>query len=143
MQTGPRSTVTTVRVSRPYDSMYDPIYTVSTSGGRYPMKNTRSTQSPAVPADMPHIAAEHLGATRHKFYKRPDLPGNAEISSGVVLSQPPAKPAEEEVEKLPANRTIAVQTAFRESEAQTEAWSPEFVVDPDDDNEVHSIAFQS
>jgi hypothetical protein len=141
MQTRPlgsRSTTTTVRQTRPYDAKYDPIYTVSTSGGRYPMKTTvRSTPAAVVPPDLPHLASEHLGSTRHKFYKRPDIPGNAEITPGVVLSQvaPPKQSAEEETE-LPASRTIAVQTVFRESEAQTETWNPEFVVDPDDDNEV-------
>lgn len=86
--------------------------------------------------DQPHQSADHIASSRPKFYKRPDIPGNAEILPSVVISQPPPKTEIEDPQPASRIRTVAVQTMYRDSEAQTGTWDPEYVVDPDDDNEV-------
>lgn len=70
------------------------------------------------------------------------MPGNAEIAPGIVVAPPPPRTETGQEQNPPSkHRTIAVQTVYRDSEAQTSTWSPDYVVDPDDeDNELLDIA---
>ncbi|KAL0963416.1 hypothetical protein UPYG_G00306150 [Umbra pygmaea] len=75
------------------------------------------------------------GVDRWKFFKRPLIPFGQQIPPSVVFALPQAKPYSAEavhIERLPTpfQRTVAVQTDYRDSEAQTEPYSPEYVVRP-------------
>ncbi|XP_014858713.1 PREDICTED: protein MAATS1 isoform X2 [Poecilia mexicana] len=68
------------------------------------------------------------GADYWKYYKRPLIPFEQKFPTDVVFEF-----AEEDFtitakEQLPANRSLGVQTDFRESETQTDPFSPEYVV---------------
>ncbi|XP_043986908.1 cilia- and flagella-associated protein 91 isoform X2 [Gambusia affinis] len=68
------------------------------------------------------------GADYWKYYKRPWIPFEQKFPADIVFEF-----AEEDFitttkEQLPAKRSLGVQTDFRESETQTDPYSPEYVV---------------
>ncbi|XP_023192298.1 cilia- and flagella-associated protein 91 [Xiphophorus maculatus] len=68
------------------------------------------------------------GADYWKYYKRPWIPFEEKFPADVVFEF-----AEEDFitttkEQLPAKRSLGIQTDFRESETQTDPYSPEYVV---------------
>nr|XP_046261134.1 cilia- and flagella-associated protein 91 [Scatophagus argus] len=73
------------------------------------------------------------GADRWKYFKRPLIPFAQQLPPDVIF----ALPREDFVsiggnnaEQQPTHFTVGVQTDYRESEAQTDPYSPEYVVQP-------------
>ncbi|XP_026151507.1 cilia- and flagella-associated protein 91 [Mastacembelus armatus] len=72
------------------------------------------------------------GADRWKYFKRPMIPFTQQVPPDVIF----ALPKEEFVinDRMNAEpqptRTVAVQTDYRESETQTDPYSPEYVIKP-------------
>eukprot|EP00698_Gefionella_okellyi_P015040 TRINITY_DN4212_c0_g1_i1.p1 TRINITY_DN4212_c0_g1~~TRINITY_DN4212_c0_g1_i1.p1 ORF type:complete len:597 (-),score=156.75 TRINITY_DN4212_c0_g1_i1:18-1808(-) len=83
------------------------------------------------------------GIDRYKFYRRPVLPALSTLPAAAVLAptattnplQPP--PAEE---APAAARTFGTQTDYRESEAQTDPYTPDYIVPTGSDPEVLALA---
>mmetsp|Transcript_44861 Transcript_44861/g.60868 ORF Transcript_44861/g.60868 Transcript_44861/m.60868 type:complete len:284 (+) Transcript_44861:14-865(+) len=81
-----------------------------------------------------------MGSNRHKYFKRPIIPVLQSVPPEVVMQIP-----EERIESAkitseePKTKTVDVQTMYRESEAQTDPFSPEYQVDKENVPEVLSI----
>ncbi|KAJ3192923.1 Cilia- and flagella-associated protein 91, partial [Irineochytrium annulatum] len=79
-----------------------------------------------------HGPAEVDGANRFKYFRRPIIPYMPTLGGQVVYARkaPPTAQAVVERPITPPTRTVAIQTIFRESEAQTDPYSPEYVLRP-------------
>eukprot|EP00750_Incisomonas_marina_P007997 INCI15140.1.p1 GENE.INCI15140.1~~INCI15140.1.p1 ORF type:complete len:674 (-),score=163.36 INCI15140.1:69-2090(-) len=112
--------------NRPYDHMYDSTFTTST--------NTRAYRA-QVRANPVNVSKEISGSARYKYFRRPVVPHMQTAPPEVVLAR--TQPAAEvqgdggrvEEEEVPgATRSVEVQTLYRESEAQTDPYSPEYIL---------------
>ena len=103
--------------NRAFDHLYDPVYTSGT---------TRSSSN--------MVGSSHLsqGTQRYKYFKKPLIPYLESNSPAVVLArQEEAMKNELEIkEKRPGEktRTVGVQTKYRDSEAQTDPFTPKFIL---------------
>ncbi|EDV25762.1 uncharacterized protein TRIADDRAFT_55191 [Trichoplax adhaerens] len=85
------------------------------------------------------------GVNRYKYHRRPIIPFLQQIPPEVLL-QPtnvdPLKPPDYYHEKppTPATRSVEVQTMYRDSEAQTDPYTPEYVVRPGSQTELLTLA---
>ena len=114
--------------NRPYDHMYDSTFTTST--------NTRSYRA-AQRANPVNVAKEVAGSGRYKYFRRPVVPHLQAVAPEIVLARTRAEPPDghtggggrmDEVEAPSATRSVEVQTLYRESEAQTDPYSPEYIL---------------
>jgi len=109
--------------NRPYDHVYDSTFTTNT--------NTRTYRA-AVRANPVNLTKEVAGAARFKYFRRPVVPYMQAVAPEVVLARnKPAAPTDaesSEVEIPSATRTVEVQTLYRESEAQTDPYSPDYIL---------------
>lgn len=121
--------LTRVTESRPYDARYDPSYTG-------PFHNNAS-MDPRVKAAIsrPEMVA---GAPRYKYFRRPIMPRMSAVPPNILLAPTndnnPMMPVEEIPE--PLVKTVEVQTMYRESEAQTNPYTPDYVIAEGHDPEV-------
>ncbi|KAH8073877.1 hypothetical protein JL721_2424 [Aureococcus anophagefferens] len=100
--------------SRAYDAYFDPVW--ATAGG---------PKAPAVKFD----AAAMSGSGRYKFFQRPMVPHLDAVAPGVLLAPTAeATPLDDAPESRVRDATV--QTKYRESEAQTDPYSPEYVIPP-------------
>lgn len=112
--------------NRPYDHMYDSTFTTST--------NTRAYRA-QVRANPVNVSKEISGSARYKYFRRPVVPHMQTAPPEVVLARTqPAAQLEgaggrlEEEEAPGTTRSVEVQTLYRESEAQTDPYSPEYIL---------------
>ncbi|TUJ74862.1 Cilia- and flagella-associated protein 91 [Bagarius yarrelli] len=75
------------------------------------------------------------GADRWKFFQRPLIPFAQRIPPNVIFALPKGDPQNAQQEgsdwmKSSSQRTVAVQTDYRDSETQTDPYSPEYVIRP-------------
>jgi len=121
--------LTRVTESRPYDARYDPSYTG-------PFHNNAS-MDPRVKAAIskPEMVA---GAPRYKYFRRPIMPRMSAVPPNILLAPTndnnPMVPVEEVAELLV--KTVEVQTMYRESEAQTNPYTPDYIIAEGHDPEV-------
>jgi len=121
--------LTRVTESRPYDARYDPSYTG-------PFHNN-AAMDPRVKAAIskPDMVA---GAPRYKYFRRPIMPRMSAVPPNILLAPTndtnPMVPVEEVAE--PLVKTVEVQTMFRESEAQTNPYTPDYIIAEGHDPEV-------
>jgi len=113
--------------NRAFDHLYDPVFT---SG------NSRSSST---------TSSRVGGAQRYKYFKKPLIPYLESNSPTVVLAkQEEAKSDRNESKKRPGakSRSVGVQTKYRDSEAQTDPFTPKFILKPGSKSrpEVLSIA---
>ncbi|XP_043927435.1 cilia- and flagella-associated protein 91 [Protopterus annectens] len=92
-----------------------------------------------------HADPEISGKNRYKYFERPLIPFIQQIPPNVVLQMARTDPfgsAEGTAErpKTPLVRTVAVQTVYRDSEAQTDPYTPEYVVRPGSAPELLTLA---
>jgi hypothetical protein len=117
-----------VAESRPYDQYFDPVFTG-------PFTYVQSDPRVAAAVSSSNMVA---GRTRYKYFKRPLLPRMNAVPPNVLLaptvSQDPLKPVE--LMQEPLVKDVEVQTAYRESEAQTLPYSPDHVVADGHDPEI-------
>lgn len=122
--------------NRPYDHMYDTTF----------VSNTRSRAYRAsVRANPVNLNAEVAGSTRYKYFRRPVVPFMEAVPPEVVLAKGDGQSAgnnnPEEGDLLSSGsdpsslvsgttRSVEVQTLYRESEAQTDPYSPEYILKP-------------
>ncbi|XP_064407633.1 cilia- and flagella-associated protein 91-like [Halichondria panicea] len=83
---------------------------------------------------------------QYKYFKRPIIPFLPQMPPNVILAptrvDPLSRPTGRAQEMLagPSTRTVMVQTDYRESEAQTDPYSPEYVVRPGSQPELLTLA---
>ncbi|XP_059199054.1 cilia- and flagella-associated protein 91 [Centropristis striata] len=73
------------------------------------------------------------GADRWKYFKRPLIPFAQQLAPDVIFALPKedfVSTDEANAKKQPTHFTVGVQTDYRESETQTDPYSPEYVVQP-------------
>ncbi|KAJ4453628.1 putative amy-1-associating protein expressed in testis 1 [Paratrimastix pyriformis] len=109
-QTVGRPTQTYVLPSRPLDRYYDPILS----------------------QHMTRQDADVSGVYRYKFFRRPFVPYLTAVTPDAVLAPAQQKvfqaPTEVARPPTPPFREMAVQTDYRESEAQTDPYTPDYVI---------------
>ncbi|KAF4047442.1 Cilia- and flagella-associated protein 91 [Phytophthora infestans] len=135
--------------SRVLDAVYDTVYTVSSSGGSYrkgvyraPSKpaNTSSTINDQNPTEGSHLIS---GSERVKFHRRPVLPRLQAEPPEVLLAPTYVVPTlplkHRDVKELNsphvaaevlegATRSVSIQTIYRDSEAQTDPYTPDYTI---------------
>jgi hypothetical protein len=111
-----------VTESRRYDAHYDPTYT-----GPFTANNMQSDPRVLALSSSDKLVS---GQTRYKFFRRPVMPRMNAVPPYVLLAPvaavDPLKPVDFVPE--PTVKDVEVQTMFRESEAQTMPYSPDFVI---------------
>ncbi|KAG7401213.1 hypothetical protein PHYBOEH_002397 [Phytophthora boehmeriae] len=136
--------------SRALDPVYDKVYTVSTSGGSFRKGVYRASSKPAStsstinnqnPAQGSDLVS---GSERVKFHRRPVLPHlqaeSPEVLLAPVYSVPsPTTKLQEDAKKVISTyvaaeivdgytRSVGIQTIYRDSEAQTDPYTPDYTV---------------
>lgn len=82
------------------------------------------------------------GPFRHQYFKRPIIPLLQPNPPEVIMQMPAEQRPDEQFEEeksVEPTRTIATQTIYRESDTQTDPYSPEYVVNPGSNPEVLQI----
>lgn len=120
--------LTHVMESRPYDAHFDATYTG-------PYNNPRLDSRVAAALSSTNMVS---GTMRFKYFRRPIAPRMSAMPPGVLLAptkaHDPMVPVEEAPEPLVKN--AEVQTAYRESEAQTQPYTPNYFVPEGEDPDV-------
>ena len=110
---------------RAYDHLYDPVYTTPATG-------LYRESNPAVKAAA-QPGNDVSGTSRHKYFKQPIVPHLHAVAPEVLLAptakENPLMPSMENDE--PLTKAVGVQTKYRDSEAQTAPYTPQFVVNED------------
>ncbi|XP_044072732.1 cilia- and flagella-associated protein 91 [Siniperca chuatsi] len=89
-----------------------------------------------IPNAQPWLKREEChvtGADRWKYFKRPLIPFAQQVPQDVIFALPIedfVSTGGNNAEQQPTHFTVGVQTDYRESEAQTDPYSPEYVVQP-------------
>jgi hypothetical protein len=118
---------TGVTESRPLDAMYDSSFV-----GPY-------TQSFTDKRVLSKLSSSNMvaGKSRFKYFRRPVMPVVSSASPQVLLAptnEDPLVPIEEETE--PQVKTVEVQTMYRDSEAQTNPYTPAYTIPEGQDPEI-------
>lgn len=100
-----------------------------------------SVQVPA--KEYAHVPVS--GKDRYKFFRRPIIPFLQQVPPDVLLQSSKLDPLvapsmEAERPPTPATRTVEVQTDYRDSETQTDPYTPEYVVRPGSQPELLTLA---
>uniref|UniRef100_K3X4B1 Cilia- and flagella-associated protein 91 n=1 Tax=Globisporangium ultimum (strain ATCC 200006 / CBS 805.95 / DAOM BR144) TaxID=431595 RepID=K3X4B1_GLOUD len=133
--------------TRALDSVYDPVYTVSRSGGRFSKGVYRASGSKPPTAatssnnNNNNSTAGYVmvsGAERPKFFRRPILPHLQAELPEVLLSPPVLATStssalknrlnEEQHEMASTTRSVGIQTMYRDSDAQTDPYTPDYTI---------------
>lgn len=111
---------TRVVESRPYDTMYDPVYVG-------PFTNTRSDPRVIATVSSQSMVA---GQGQYKYFKRPDMPRLLSVSPNILLAPAMKSKSTNQVEEKEEllHKDAEVQTMYRESEAQTIPYTPEYTL---------------
>ena len=128
---------TITQQSRRYDHMYDPMYTSAEAGAVAPAGTAQGAR-----ADVGAVS----GVNRYKYFKRPAVPFMHNVPPEVLLAPTskadPATSADDAtapgVEAL--TKTVGTQSKYRESEAQTLPYTPDYTVRPGDEPEILTLA---
>lgn len=124
---------TVTQQARRYDHLYDPMYTSSEQHGAGAGGGAR--------ADTGAVS----GGNRYKYFRRPAVPFMHNVPPEVLLAPTSGEPAAAAAASAPfeqeaLQKTVGVQTKYRESEAQTDAYTPDYTVRPGDEPEVLTLA---
>jgi len=134
-----------VQASRPLDHVYDPLYTVSGNGTGARPQLYRSSR-PEVKAMKEVMCAPTTirGTERYKFYKKPIKPFVQQYPPGVMLAPPTASvrentQAERQMREIHGTSeiySVGCQTMYRESEVQTDPYTPDYYIKPGQDGQI-------
>ncbi|KAK3106963.1 hypothetical protein FSP39_004095 [Pinctada imbricata] len=111
------------------------------------IRYTTFNYDPSVQVPPKTFADAHVaGQNRYKFFRRPIIPFLQQIPPEVMLAtarqDPLAGPDQLQVERppTPLTKTVEIQTDYRDSEAQTDPYTPEYVVRPGSAPELLTLA---
>ncbi|ETK96508.1 hypothetical protein L915_00786 [Phytophthora nicotianae] len=135
--------------SRALDPVYDTVYTISNSGGSFRKGVYRASSKPVSTSSIINnqnpTEGSHLisGSERVKFHRRPVLP-HLQAEPPEVLLAPvyvvPTLPVQHRDAKAStsphvaaevlegATRSVGIQTVYRDSEAQTDPYTPDYTI---------------
>ncbi|TPX45256.1 hypothetical protein SeLEV6574_g03969 [Synchytrium endobioticum] len=86
--------------------------------------------------DAPQVA----GADRYRYFRRPLVPYMPNTNGPIVYARAPsAHPRSAAAERVPRTRTVFVQTTYRESDAQTDPYSPDYITIPTADGQLPQV----
>lgn len=142
-----------------YETMFSalphfPRHTLALSGND-PVPTTVSREWPTGRADLyrpgprPGVSKADdsvSGQERYKYFRRPIIPYMSAVLPEVLLQRavPTAPTAMEEVRpQTPPTRTVGVQSMYRESETQTDPYTPQYYVRPGAKPEILTLAHLS
>lgn len=77
------------------------------------------------------LAQQVNGRQQYKYFRRPQLPPGARLSAPLHLTQQQQPVPEPPAQPEPAIKDAYTQSDYRESEAQTLPWSPDWVLPRD------------
>ncbi|OQS04099.1 hypothetical protein THRCLA_03637 [Thraustotheca clavata] len=128
--------------ARALDAVYDPVYTVSNTGGTWrggyrPHHHIRRSSN-----DEGQAAVS--GTERAKYFKRPILPYVQAVPPEILLS--PVSNTHQVVmeqqidDNLEPTRSVGVQTMYRDSEAQTLPYTPDYTIKVGTSPEIATLA---
>jgi len=113
-----------VTESRPYDQVYDPLYVSPFQDNSVGCNNRKLSD--------PHETALVSGAPRYKYFKRPIVPLLNSLPPQIILAPTsetdPLEPPPVTYEY--STKDCGIQTDYRESEAQTDPYSPAYYINP-------------
>jgi len=107
--------------NRAYDHLYDPLYTSGSHRGNYRSINAGTS-------------ATVQGGQRYKFFRRPLVPFLQSVPAEVMLAKTSQRLPDGRSRSGPImqheepTRTVGVQTVYRDSEAQTDPFTPDFIL---------------
>lgn len=107
--------------SRAYDNVYDPVYTG-------PFTNTRTDPRVVAAVSSQSIVA---GQGQFKYFRRPNMPRMTVVAPHVLLApsvKNETRSTNQEFAEEVATKDVEVQTMYRESEAQTIPYTPEYTL---------------
>jgi len=133
-----------VMPERAFDTHYDPVYCSSAE----PHTLYRSQPADGGPIDglqnTENLVTAVQGANRHKYMKRPIVPFLHAVPPDILLAPPTVSQedpsiAEQQAEETSLTKTVATQSDYRESEAQTDPYTTDHVVKPGESPEVLTL----
>ncbi|XP_052253819.1 cilia- and flagella-associated protein 91-like [Dreissena polymorpha] len=110
------------------------------------IRYTTFNYDPSVQVPSKEYSSAHVrGSDRFKFFRRPIIPFLQQVPPEVLLAtarHDPLAGPDMQVERAPTplHRTVQIQTDFRDSEAQTDPYTPEYVVRPGSAPELLTLA---
>ncbi|XP_041373414.1 cilia- and flagella-associated protein 91-like [Gigantopelta aegis] len=111
------------------------------------IRYTTFNYDPSVQVPPKHFPnAEVTGRNRYKYARRPMIPFLQQVPPEVLLAssgQDPLQVADQmaiDRPPTPLNKTVETQTDYRDSEAQTDPYTPEYVVRPGEAPELLTLA---
>ncbi|KAJ3233118.1 Cilia- and flagella-associated protein 91 [Chytriomyces hyalinus] len=124
--------------SQTYDAIINPVYENMFSELRHFAPADYRLRPHRAPQDLGNDRTTHrgdaqvVGSNRYKYFRRPIIPYMPSLGGQVVYARKPAPAVEVIVERpiTPPTRTVGMQTVYRESEAQTDPYSPEYTLKP-------------
>jgi len=128
-----QSRAVAVQMERPHDYFFDPVYTVS--GFQRGGGGGGGGGGTSIPGRILKLGAVS-GANRFKYFKTPSVPTLRTVPPDVLLSidHAPSKQIQHTVGPEPVAKTVGTQSDFRESEAQTDPFTPDYI-QPDPNRE--------
>ncbi|KAJ3128754.1 Cilia- and flagella-associated protein 91 [Physocladia obscura] len=101
---------------------------------QYQLRVHRGPDNLGIDRDACHGDPQVAGMNRYKYFRRPIIPYQPSLGGQVVYARKPVVPEPVEIlvdrPATPATRTLGIQTVYRESEAQTDPYSPEYTLKP-------------
>ena len=84
---------------------------------------------------IPKNKSQVTGQLRFKYFKRPVVPFLHSVPAEILLAPVNGEDnvpqtAGNENEAVPAHRTVACQTVYREGETQTDPFTPDYITNP-------------
>lgn len=82
------------------------------------------------------------GSTRYRYFRRPIIPYITSVAPEVILAKPSVESTMDSMQSTTesATRTIGTQSMYRESESQTDPYTPEYTVKPGTNHEILTLA---
>ncbi|KAJ3288033.1 Cilia- and flagella-associated protein 91 [Rhizoclosmatium sp. JEL0117] len=124
--------------SQTHDVIINPVYENMFSALRHFPPSHYQLRAHQLPENLGNDRTMHrgdpqvVGMNRYKYFRRPIIPYQPSLGGQVVYARKPAPAVEVVVERpvTPPTRTVGMQTVYRESEAQTDPYSPEYTLKP-------------
>jgi hypothetical protein len=136
-----------VQQERAFDSMFDPVYTSSAMGAQQYYRDGPAYES-GMPVDVTQNREDLIkavqGTHRYKYMKRPIVPFLHAVPPDILLAPPTVAQQDGPLmEQARADdgptKTVGTQSDFRESEAQTDPFTPDYVVKEGETPEVLTL----
>ncbi|CAH2218724.1 cilia- and flagella-associated 91 [Pelobates cultripes] len=100
-----------------------------------------SSQAPIATSAQASEGSDIAGRDRYRFFERPLVPFTQQMAPNVLLAVSRADHSPRTPRApTPLVRTVGIQTDYRDSEAQTDPYTPEFIVRPGSVPELLTLA---